>query len=102
MSEYVTAQQKLTFKTGLPLGRHATFTHEGQRWIAVPQDKYRAIVTVTDRLLGAIDKIRGQATRWVSAHPEDAQRVLMLLRVIAHTDTIINESRSDKAKAQTA
>lgn len=102
MPEYVTAQRKLTFKTGLPLGRHATFTHEGQRWIAVPQTKYRDITTITDRLIGALGKIRDQATRWVAAHPGDAERTLMLLAVIAHTDTLITESCIDKVKAQTA
>lgn len=98
----MTAQRKLTFKTGLPLGYHATFTHQGQRWIAVPQSKYRDIVTVTDRLIGALDKIRGQATRWISAHPDDAARTMMLLAVIGHADQAAKDAATDKITAQTA
>lgn len=102
MSEYVTAQRKITFKTGLPLGRHATFIHDKEEWIAVPRSKYRAITTVTDRLIGALDRIRGEATRWVSTHPHDAPRTMLLLGIIGHADETAKAATGDKIKAQTA
>lgn len=102
MPEHVTAQRKITFKTGLPLGRHATFTHEGQRWIAVPQDKYVAIVTVTDRLIGTLNRVREDITRLLAGHPEDATRITRMLQIIAAAHAATAAAAVDKVKAQTA
>lgn len=98
----VTHQRKVTFSTGLPLGTRATFTHEGQTWVALPLDKLRAERVVTDLLIGVLNQIRGQMTRWLAANPEDATRVGMLLQAIAHADAIATQASVDKSKARTA
>ena len=52
MTETQTFTRKVTFDDGLPLGLRATFTHEGERWIAYPAEKYWMIAHVLDRLIG--------------------------------------------------
>ena len=71
--------KKVTFDTSLPRGTCATFTHEGQRWIAYPQDKATAVATVVDRMLGALDGVRDDLLRWINTHPEDASRVVTIM-----------------------
>jgi hypothetical protein len=71
--------KKVTFDTALPRGTCATFTHEGQRWIAYPQDKAIAVATVVDRMLGCVDRVRDDLVRWMNAHPEDAAQLVPLL-----------------------
>lgn len=100
--EPVTKRVTVTFHDGLPLGTRGIFTHQGQRWIAIPMEKYTRIVTVTDRLIGALNTIRGQLTRWVSAHPQDAERVVMILTVVAHAEEAARQATVDKAEAQTS
>ena len=67
--ESVVKRVNITFRDGLPLGTHGSFKYDGQSWIAIPLEKYTAIVTVTDRLIGHLNDIRGQLTRWVTARP---------------------------------
>lgn len=79
--------KKVTFDTSLPRGTCATFTHEGTRWFAYPQDKVTAIGVVHTRILGAVNQVRDDLLRWINAHPEDA----------AHIAAIV--ARTDQAKA---
>lgn len=71
--------KKVTFDTRLPRGTCATFSHEGQRWVAYPQGKSRAVAAVTDRMLGVINAIHDDLLRWVNTHPEDAARVMPIM-----------------------
>ena len=91
---------QVTFDNGLPLGTHASFTHQGQRWIAVPATKYTAIVTVTDRLLGIIGRGRTALTHWINGQVTssgDMARILGVLEILATADELVHE----KQKAQT-
>lgn len=101
MSETVVKKVSVSFNDGLPLGTHATFKHNGEMWTAFPSKKYAAITTVTDRLIGALANIRGQMTRWVSSHPEDAERVVMILQTIARANEFEQQAIQDKTKART-
>jgi hypothetical protein len=100
--EPVTKRINVTFRDGLPLGTRGSFTHGGQRWIAVPLEKYSAITAVTDRLLGIIGNIQGQMTRWVTAHPEDAERVVMILAAVARAEEAAQQAADDKTRARTS
>lgn len=71
--------KKVTFDAALPRGTCATFTHEGQRWIAYPQAKVVAIGTVIDRMLGTIDRLGEGLVQWINTHPEDAVQVMRLM-----------------------
>ena len=71
--------KKVTFSTGLPRGTCATFTHEGERWIAYPQEKSRAVAAVVDQLLTSISMIHDDLLRWVNTHPEDAKRAMQMV-----------------------
>jgi len=92
----------VTFHDGLPLGTRGVFSYEGQRWIAVPLEKYQRITTVTDRLIGTLNIIRTQLTHWVSSHPEDAERVVMILTTIAQAEEIARQATVDKSEARTS
>jgi hypothetical protein len=100
--EPVVRRVNVTFRDGLPLGTHGSFKHEGEWWIAVPVDKHTRIVTVTDRLIGALNIIRTQLTHWVTVHPEDAERVVMILTTIAQAEEIARQGTIDKVEAQTS
>ena len=89
---------QITFSDSLPLGTHGTFKHQGKHWIAVPADKWTRTVTVTDRLLGIVARGRGYLTQWISSRPEDAQRVLGVLEILAGAEELVHE----KQKAQTS
>lgn len=101
MPEPVTKRVNVTFNTGLPLGTRGTFTHDGQRWIAIPHSKYQRIGAVMDRTIGALDWIRGDLTRWLASNPADTTRVAMILAVIARAHHNRDELAMDKAKAVT-
>lgn len=77
--EPVTAMRKLTFTRGLPRGVHATFTHEGEDWIAIPASKYQRIHACIDRMLGVQRRVNDGLIAWIISHPADAERVAMLL-----------------------
>jgi hypothetical protein len=91
---------KVTFSDGLPLGTHASFTHEGERWIAVPLAKYNSVLAVTDRLIGVLGRVRGALTHVIGAFPSDAQQIGRILDILAIADT--DGLARDKAKAQTS
>lgn len=80
--------KKVTFSTGLPRGACATFTHEGQLWFAYPQDKIQALGVVTDRMLGTINRLRDGVIDWLNRHPEDANRIVLLLGGVATTQQL--------------
>lgn len=102
MPEPIEKRVKVTFHTGLPLGTRGTFTHDGQRWIAVPADKYQRLTATIDRLLGVLGGIERHMTNWVAGHPHDTERVAMLLAGIARARQLSDEIARDKVKAATA
>jgi hypothetical protein len=89
--------KKVTFSTGLPRGACATFTHNGQRWFAYPQDKVQGLGVVMDRMLGTINRLHNGLIDWINRHPEDAARVTRLMGSVATTQKLA----SDKAEAWT-
>ena len=102
MPEDITKTLKVTFRHGLPAGRTATFKHEKEMWIAVPLEKNQAILTVTDNLLGAIARIKRQATCMLSTNPEDVARLGQILAIINQAEHAAQRGAVDKIAAQTA
>lgn len=80
--------KKVTFGTGLPRGACATFTHEGQLWFAYPKDKIQGLAVVIDRMVGTIGRLREGLVDWINRHPEDANRVALLLGSVATTQQL--------------
>lgn len=72
-------RKKVTFDTALPRGTCATFTHEGQRWIAYPQDKNQALGVAIDRMLGVLDRVRDDLLVLINTHPEVAAQVATIV-----------------------
>ena len=89
--------KKVTFTTGLPRGACATFSHDGQRWFAYPQDKVQGLGVVMDRMVGTINRLRVGLIDWINRHPEDAARVTRLLSSVATTEQLAR----DKVQAWT-
>jgi len=101
MTETEKKRREVTFDTGLPRGTCATFTHEGERWIAYPQSKMLAILTVNDRLLGVLGGIHADLIRWMNAHPEDAARVVRILTRVNRIQELYDELATEKVRAAT-
>ena len=97
MTEDQTKMKKLTFTDGLPRGTCATFTHDGQRWMAYPQEKVTAIAAVIDKLVGTLSGVRRELLWWINAHPEDAAWVVKILGRVNN----IQEITKEKAEAWT-
>lgn len=102
MPQDITKRTQIVFGTGLPLGRRGLFTHEGERWIALPQSKHQAICTVTDRLVGALSAVQRDLTQLLTAHPEDAAKIGAILGILARAEQFRQQALTDKAEAQTA
>ncbi len=100
MPENVTKRLAITFRVGLPLGHSATFTHDGELWIAYPAAKQKTLFALTDRMAGALGRIQNHLIRWLSNHPEDADRVAMLLRIIADAGRTKDAVIEDKARVR--
>lgn len=81
MTETKTASRKLTFNDGLPLGINATFTHEGEKWIAVPLVKYQKIAAAMDRILGLHSHVNQLMVSWVNSWPEDGAKVAQVMEI---------------------
>lgn len=80
-----TKTKKVTFSTGLPRGACATFTHEGQLWFAYPAPKVQGLGVVMDRLVGTVNRLHTGIIDWLNRHPEDANRIVLLLGSVATT-----------------
>jgi hypothetical protein len=100
MPEDVTKRLAVTFADGLPLGKRASFRHDGQAWLAYPAKKQQVLFALVDRMVGALARIQAEAIRWLSAHPDDAARVAMLLRIIADANRIKEDVIENKAPAK--
>lgn len=101
MTETKTASRKLTFNDGLPLGIHATFTHEGERWIAVPVTKYRKISAAMDRMGGLFSHINKLMVLWVNSWPEDGAKVAQILEIAQHARAEGKAATMEKVEALT-
>lgn len=99
--EPFTEKVAVTFHDGLPIGTRGTFTHNGQRWIALPHNKYVRIVSAIDRLIGALAGIQDDMLRMINDHPADAVRIASILGRIKRVRTLHRELATDKVKAQT-
>ena len=100
MPEDTTGRKQVTFKTGLPLGTRATFTHEGQLWIAYPAPKSAAIVATLDRMLGVISGIADDAVRSINGHPGNAELAAFAARVLSRAQ-LADDLATEKVKAVT-
>lgn len=80
--EDIVKKINVTFTRGLPFGDQGTFKHDGQSWTAYPTRKQSRILAVVDRLLGSQRALGRDMVAWLNTHPEDAERVLMLIERI--------------------
>ena len=101
MSETKTASRKLTFNDGLPMGIHATFTHEGEKWVAIPAKKYRMISAAMDRVLGLHSYINKVMVMWVNQWPEDSEKVAKVMEVTQRARAEQRAVAMEKAEALT-
>lgn len=101
MTETKTVSKKLTFNDGLPLGIHATFTHEGQKWIAHPLPKYRKIAAAMDRILGLHSYTTKLLVSWVNSWPEDGERVAKVMEITQRARAEGKAAAMEKAEALT-
>lgn len=101
MPEPITKRKAVTFANGLPLGTHATFDHDGQKWIAYPARKDARIVAVMDRMLGILSRITEDALRSINAHPDNAQVAVLAASIVASARRA-TELASEKGKALTS
>lgn len=93
--------KKVTFDDGLPLGLRATFKHEGERWVAYPDVKYRKIVTVMDRLIGMHSHIAKLMVSWVNSWPGDAERVAKVMEITHRARGLGRSVTMEKVEAVT-
>jgi len=96
-----TLTKKVTFDDGLPLGLRATFTHEGERWIAHPAQKYRMISNVLDRLIGLHDHTAKLMVAWVNDWPGDGKRVAQVMEIGKRARELGKSVTMEKVVAQT-
>ena len=101
MTETKTVSKKLTFNDGLPLGAHAMFMHEGEKWIAHPFLKYQKITAVMDRILGLHSYTTKLMVSWVNSWPEDGEKVAKVMEVIQRAKADAKSVAMDKAVALT-
>lgn len=101
MTETRTLTKKVTFNDGLPLGERATFTHEGQRWIAHPDEKYRKIAHVLDRLIGLHATTARIMVSWVNDWPGDAKRVAQIMEITHRARGLGKSVTMEKVEALT-
>ena len=91
MGEPEVKTKKVTFAEGLPLGTRATFTHDGEAWIAYPQAKSNMVGAVIDQLIGTIDRVHGDLTRWINRRPEDAADIARIMSRIPPAQQLARE-----------
>lgn len=101
MTETRTLTKKVTFNDGLPLGVRATFTHEGERWIAHPVQKYQKIAHVLDRLIGLHATTTRIMVSWVNAWPGDAKRVAQIMEITHKARALGRSATMEKIEALT-
>jgi hypothetical protein len=97
----VTASKKVSFKTGLPMGVHATFTHDKELWIAVPASKYQRISATIDRLIGIHSRINRDMVGWLNFYPEDGVRAAKILEMTVRAREIRDVLVREKIEAIT-
>lgn len=97
----VVKQKKVTFAVSMPMGTRATFTHEGELWIAYPASKNQRIFAVTDQLIGLHAGITKEMIRWINARPQDADLIARVLERTATARKIQQELIVEKTKART-
>lgn len=61
------------------MGTRATFTHDGEKWIAYPQAKMAAVEALTHKLIGTIDRVHGDLVRWINRCPADAAGIAAIM-----------------------
>jgi len=92
----------ITFFEGeLPGGTHAVFKVGRQQWTAWPNTKFQANLAITDRLIGALHRVRAQAIMFINAHPQDAGRIAKLLEIARQADEVAAEAAITKIRVQT-
>lgn len=101
MAEDITKRVAVTFATGLPLGTHAHFKHDGEIWIAYPAKKNQRILAVIDRMVGVFSTFTRQMVDWMNKTPADAPQVAMLLESLARAQRLREELIAEKVESRT-
>ena len=95
-----TKQLKVTFASSLPMGTRATFTHDGELWIAYPSTKNQRLFTITDRLIGIHQGITNEMLRWINERPQDATLVTRVLERVERANEMTKELINEKTEAR--
>lgn len=97
-----TKRVAVRFGTGLPLGEHAVFKHDGKMWIAYPANKQARIMAVIDRMIGIHARITADMVRWINSHPQDGERVAWLAAQAWRAQKLGEQVVDEKIKAVTS
>lgn len=97
----VVKSKKVTFAQSLPMGTRATFTHDGEIWIAYPAKKNQQIHGLVDRLMGIHTGITEEMTRWINKRPADADLAVYVLKWTAQARKAHAELAIEKVEAFT-
>lgn len=97
----VVKMKKVTFATSMPMGTRATFTHDGELWVAYPATKNQRIFAVTDRLIGIHAGITKEMIRWINARPQDADLIARVLERTMSARKVQQELIIEKTEART-
>lgn len=101
MPEDVSKRIDVTFGTGLPLGTHASFRHQGEIWIAFPAAKNARILSIIDRMLGIFTRVTTDMVRIINDHPEDTPRIVKILEYADQGRKLQSDIANDKVEAAT-
>jgi len=96
----IVEQKKVTFASSLPLGTRATFTHDGELWIAYPAEKNQRLFAITDLLIGIHQGITNEMVRWINERPQDADLVTRVLERSTWAQKLTDELIIEKAEAR--
>lgn len=88
----------------LPGGTFAHFLHpvSKERYIAWPQSKFQAHVAVTDRLLGALTRVKRECLMWINMWPQDATRVARVMGIVRDSQRHYDENAVAKVEVVTS
>lgn len=98
MPEDVVKSVRIKFSSGLPMGTHGSFKHEGKMWVAYPAGKYGQIITIIDRLIGIHNRIAADMAKWLNEYPDDAPKAITIMEHVNRANRINREIVDEKMK----
>lgn len=91
---------KVTFAHGLPLGEHAYFQVDKERWIAYPAKKISLVFAIMDRLIGIHNAITKDMIGWINERPQDTELISRVLDRTNKARELTKQIIIDKVEAK--